>query len=294
MDDVDELTQRFESQRAYLRAAAFRMLGSLTEADDAVQETWLRLARSDTDAVQNLAGWLTTVLSRVCLDMLRSAASRREEPGGLQPPAPVRGSVHDSDPEYRALRAESVGSALLVVLDKLAPVERVAFVLHDLFAVPFEQIGPIVDRSPATAKKLASRARARVKGTPAPPRSELIRHRRVVEAFLAAMRGGDINTLLGLLDPDVVRRADHAVVPAGGAAELHGAAAVGDEVRSYARRARFAEPALVDGTVGLVVVAPRGQLLLAIRLAVKHEKITEIEVIGDPHRLSHLELAVLD
>lgn len=294
MDDVDELAQQFEGQRAHLRAVAFRMLGSLTEADDAVQETWLRLARSDTSAVQNLAGWLTTVLSRVCLDMLRSAAARSEEPGGLQPPAPGGVSHHDSDPEYRALRAESVGSALLVVLDKLAPAERVAFVLHDLFAVPFEEIGPIVDRSPATAKKLASRARARVKGTPAVSRAELTRHRRVVEAFLAAMRGGDIKTLLGLLDPDVVRRADRAVVPEGGAAELHGTAAVVDDVRSYARRARFAEPALVDGTVGLVVVAPRGQLLLAIRLAVKHEKITEIEVIGEPHQLRRLDLATLD
>lgn len=294
MDDVDELAQGFESHRAHLRAVAFRMLGSLSEAEDAVQETWLRLARSDTSAVENLAGWLTTVLSRLCLDMLRSGGSRREEPRGLQPPGPARVSRHDSDPEFRALQAESVGSALLVVLDKLAPAERVAFVLHDLFAVSFQEIGPIVDRSPATAKKLASRARTKVKGTPAVPRSELIRQRRVVEAFLAAMRGGDIKALLGLLDPDVVRRADHAVVPEGGAAELHGAAAVGDDVRSYARRARFAELVLVDGNVGLVVVAPRGQLLLAIRLTVEDEKITEIEVIGDRQRLRRLEFATLD
>src|SRR6266498_1258321 len=283
MDDHDRLAERFQTHRSHMRAVAYRMLGSLSEADDAVQETWLRLSRSDTSGVENLAGWLTRVVARVCLDMLRSRRSRREEPLGLQASEPIVSSTDGIDPER---------VALLAVVDRLAPAERVAFVLHDLFAVPFDEVAPIVERSPTAAKKLASRARHRVQGTATIPDADLIRHRHVVDAFLAATRGGDMNALLAVLHPDVVRRADRAALPAGAATELRGARAVAEGTRVYSQLARFARPALVNGTVGIVVVS-RGRLRLVLSLTIKDDKIAEIDVIADPWRLHQVDLAVL-
>ncbi|MFD8333270.1 sigma-70 family RNA polymerase sigma factor [Streptomyces solisilvae] len=289
----DGLAERFEAHRGRLRAVAYRMLGSLGEADDAVQETWLRLSRADAETVGNLSGWLRTVISRICLDMLRSRAARREEPVGqeLSDLAPATG--HGGAPEDEAVLAESVGRALLVVLDTLGPAERIAFVLHDVFAVPFDGIAPIVERSPVAAKKLASRARQKVRGSAAVPRTELDRQRRTVDAFLAAARGGDMAALLAVLDPDVVRRADRAALPEGVPTVARGARAVAEETAGFTPRARFAEPALVNGSVG-IVVAPRGRLLLALTVTVEDGRIAAYEVIADPRRLSRLELGVLD
>jgi RNA polymerase sigma factor (sigma-70 family) len=292
MDDRDGLAERFQVHRGHLRAVAYRMLGSLSEADDAVQDAWLRYSRADTSDVRNLAGWLTTVVSRVCLDMLRARRSRREEPLNPQPPSPVVDDSDKSDPQQEAELADSVGLAFMVVLHRLAPAERVAFVLHDLFAVPFDEIAPIVERSPTATKKLASRARHRVQGTPTIPDADLSRHRHVVDAFLAAARGGDVNALLAVLDPDVVRRADRLAVPAGAPIELRGARAVAEETRTNAPRARYARPVLLDGAVG-AVVAPRGQLVLALGLTIEDDKITLIDVIADPARLNEVDLAVL-
>lgn len=286
--DHEGLAGEFERQRGPLRAVAYRMLGSLSEADDAVQETWLRLSRTDPGAITSLEAWLRTVVSRICLDMLRARQSRREEPLGWQVAAPAQ----DRGPEDEALLVESVGRAMLVVLDRLAPAERVAFVLHDLFAVPFGQIAPIVDRTPATAKKLASRARQRVQGAPAVPRAELGHQQRVVEAFLAAARRGDLAALLAVLAPDVIRRADPAALPPGGETVVRGSEAVARQTLVLGPRARFAEPALVNGAVG-VVVAPRGELLLALTLTVADSRITGYDVIADPARLRDLDLAVL-
>ena len=288
----DQLAERFDSHRTHLRAVAYRMLGSLSEAEDAVQDAWLRLGRTDAGRIENLGGWLTTVVARLCLDRLRTRASRPEQPLGLQPPGTTLDGSGHRDPEQEALLADSVGLALLVVLDRLAPAERVAFVLHDLFAVPFEQIAPIVERSPTAAKKLGSRARQRVHGAATPTSADLTRQRRVVDAFLAAARGGDLEALLGLLDPDVVRRADRAALAVRQPAELRGARAVAEETRGNARRARYARAALVNGAVGLVV-APRGRLRFALTLAVEGDKVTQIEVIADPARLARLDLAVL-
>jgi RNA polymerase sigma factor (sigma-70 family) len=291
MRDHDRLAERFQAHRGHLRAVAYRMLGSLSDADDAVQEAWLRLSRADTSGVENLAGWLTRVVARVCLDLLRTRSARREQPLGLQPPGAIPDGWGRGDPQQEALLAEEVGLALLVVLDRLGPAERVAFVLHDLFAVPFDDIAPIVERSPTAAKKLASRARHRVHGNATRPDPDRTRQRRVVDAFLAATRGGDIKALLAVLDPEVVRRADPAALRAGAASELRGAQAVAEETATNARVARFAAPALVNGRVGLVV-APRGRLLLAIGLTVKGDKITEIDAVADPSRLRRLDLAV--
>src|ERR671912_197891 len=216
MNERDYLAERFEEHRSHLRAVAYRMLGSVSEVDDAVQEAWLRLNRADTTDIDNLGGWLTTVVARVCLDMLRSRQSRREEPLTPDAPEPVATGTRGSSPEHEALLAESVGLALLVVLDRLAPAERVAFVLHDVFAVPFTEIAAILKRSPTATRKLTSRARRRIQGAAPGPDAEVIRHRHVVDAFLAAARGGDIKALLAVLDPNVVRRADRAVLPAGG------------------------------------------------------------------------------
>ncbi|MFI0770213.1 sigma-70 family RNA polymerase sigma factor [Streptomyces melanosporofaciens] len=289
----DGLAERFEKHRGPLRAVAYRMLGSLGEADDAVQETWLRLSRADAEAVGNLSGWLRTVVSRICLDMLRSRTARREEPVGPELPDLAREAGDGGDPEEEAVLADSVGRALLVVLDTLGPAERVAFVLHDVFAVPFDRIAPIVERSPVAAKKLASRARQKVRGVAAVPRSELDRQRRTVDAFLAAARGGDMAALLAVLDPDVVRRADRAALPEGAPTVARGARAVAEETAGFAPRSRLAEPALINGAVG-IVVAPRGRLLLALTLTVEDERITAYEVIADPGRLSRLELGFLD
>jgi RNA polymerase sigma factor (sigma-70 family) len=291
MGDHDQLAERFETHRSHLRGVAYRMLGSLSEADDAAQEAWLRLSRADTSGIENLGGWLTRVVARVCLDMLRARTARREKPLGLQPPDSTVDGRRRRDPEQEALLAEEVGLALLVVLDRLTSTERVAFVLHDLFAVPFEEIAPIVERSPTAAKKLASRARRRVHGNATSPHTDRARQRQVADAFLAATRSGDLQALLAVLDPGVVRRADRAALPAG-PAELCDVQAVAEETRGNWRRARFARVALVNGTVGLVV-APRGRLVVAIGLTIKGDKVAEIDVIADPPRLRQLDLAVL-
>jgi RNA polymerase sigma-70 factor (ECF subfamily) len=291
MTEHEALAERFQAQRGHLQAVAYRMLGSLSEAEDAVQETWLRLERTDTGAVQNLAAWLTTVVSRVCLDMLRSRAARREDLAGHQVPEEIGSPAPGGDPEQEAVLADEVGRALLVVLDTLGPAERIAFVLHDMFTVPFDEIAPIVGRSPVTAKKLASRARQRVRGTPAVPSAELARSRRVVEAFLAASRAGDVDAVLAVLAPDVVRVGDRAALPAGRAAEVRGARAVAEEIVVFGRNARFAELALVDGAVGLLV-APRGRPVTALTFTFSGDQITGYELIADPARLRQLDLAV--
>ncbi|GAB2872374.1 sigma-70 family RNA polymerase sigma factor [Streptomyces deserti] len=289
MNGHDELARRFEERRGRLRAVAYRMLGSVSEAEDAVQEAWLRLDRAGGDGIGDLGAWLTTVVSRVCLDMLRSRTARREEPYGQSMPEVGTGDM----PEDEVLLADSVGLALLVVLDTLSPAERVAFVLHDLFGVPFDRIAPVVERSLPAAKKLASRARRKVRGVPAVSGAELERHRHVVEVFLAAARGGDLGALLDVLAPDVVRRADPAVLPPGMPSELRGARAVAEGTVLLRGRARFAATALVDGAVG-VVVAPRGRLLCVLTVAVEDGRVTAYEVIAEPARLRRLDLAVLD
>ncbi len=295
MDELDGLATRFEASRPRLRAVAYRMLGSASEADDAVQEAWLHLSRSGPDGIENLGGWLTTVVARVCLDMLRARRSRREEPFDQQAGDPVAGRTSDAEPggpENEALLADSVGLAMLIVLDTLAPAERVAFVLHDMFDLPFGQIAGITGRSPAAARQLASRARRRVKGTPAVRGDSLARQREVVEAFLAASRSGDFAALLAVLDPDVELRADAEAVPAGAPRQVIGAAAVAAQAHAFRGRARFARLALVDGAVG-VIVAPRGRLSTALRFTIADGKITEMDVVADPERLGPLELAVL-
>jgi RNA polymerase sigma factor (sigma-70 family) len=288
LDGQEELARRFERQRAQLRAVAYRMLGSPTEADDAVQDAWLRLSRADVSGVDDLEAWLRTVVARLCLDALRSRQARREEP--LAEPVPT--GAPGADPEHEALLVDSVGRAMLVVLDRLAPAERVAFVLHDLFAVPFDQIAPIVDRNPAATKKLASRARLRVRGAAAAPRTELGRQRRVVEAFLAAARSGDLEALLAVLAPDVVRRADLVALQPGGETVVRGGEAVARQTMVLGARARFAEPALVNGAVG-AVIAPHGRLLAALAMTVRDDQVVAYDVIADPERLRQVDLAVL-
>jgi len=281
-----DLAERFEAQRPHLRRVAYRMLGSLTEAEDAVQEAWFRLGRAGD--VENLSAWLTTVVSRICLDMLRSRKSRREDLVDRVPD----GVENGDGPEEEAMLVESVGRALLVVLDRLPPAERVALVLHDTFAVPFDQIAVVLERTPAAAKKLASRARQRVRGTPALPEAELARHRHVVEAFLKAAREGDFEALLEALAPDVVRTADAAALRPGMPLRAQGADIVAKQTVGFARRSRYAEVALVDGAVG-VVVAPRGRLLFVLAATIAGDKITGYDVVADPARLASLELAVL-
>lgn len=293
MTDHDERTREFEAQRGSLRAIAFRMLGSLSDADDAVQETWLRLRRVEGSTLHNPNAWLRTVVSRVCLDMLRSRKSRREELVGGQVPERFENLDSGHDPEYEAVLADSVGRVLLVVLDRLSPAERVAFVLHDMFAVPFAEIAPIVERTVTATKKLASRARQRVKGTPAMPDHELTGRRRVIEAFLAAARNGDIPGLLTVLDPDIVRHADHSVLPPGVPGELRGARDVAAQTIAFGQRSRLAETALVNGEPG-VILAPAGRLRLAIRFTISAGRIREYQVIAEPARLRGLSLAVLD
>jgi RNA polymerase sigma-70 factor (ECF subfamily) len=286
MDDDDVLAAQFEANRGHLRSVAYRMLGSMSEADDAVQEAWLRLSRSDTEQVRNLDGWLTTVVARICLDMLRSRTSRREDPLGEHVPEPVADPT-DGDPEHEAVLADSVGLALLVVLETLAPAERLAFVLHDMFAVPFEEIAPIVGRSPAATRQLASRARRRVQGAEAA--TDISRQRAVVDAFLAASRGGDFNALLTLLDPDVVLRADPVTVAAGAEAEVFGARSV---AQTFGGRARAAQLALIDGAPGLVWMVG-GQPRVVFKFAFSDGKIVGIELLSDPVRLRELDLELL-
>ena len=291
MNEREYLAERFEEHRTHLRAVAYRMLGSLSEVDDAVQEAWLRLSRADATGIDNLGGWLTTVVARVCLDMLRSRQSRREEPFTPDAPEPVATGTSGSSPEQEALLADSVGLALLVVLDRLTPAERLAFVLHDMFAVPFEEIAPIVGRSAEATRQLASRARRRVRGGGAPD-PDLVRQREVVDAFIAALRAGDFEGLLAVLDPDLVVRADMPV-PAGAPSEIRGAAVWAKGAVAYGHMARLTQPALVDGAIG-VVVAPQGRLVRALRFTIANGKITEIEVIGNPARLGELDVSIVD
>ncbi|QXJ24982.1 RNA polymerase sigma factor SigJ [Actinomadura graeca] len=292
MDERDFLAERFEAHRGHLKAVAYRMLGSLAEADDAVQEAWLRLSRTDADAVENLGGWLTTVVGRVCLDMLRSRTSRRETVLDERLPDPVISPADGVDPEQRALLADSVGLALLVVLQSLGPAERLAFVLHDMFAVPFEEIAPIVGRSPAAARQLASRARRRVRGSVPVPERDLSRQRQVVDAFLAAARGGDFEALVAVLDPDVVLRADQGAVPGGGWTEIHGAEAVAGQALLFRRAAFDARPALVNGTAGTVNIAGgRPQSVLSFTIA--DDRVVAIDILADPGRLDGLDLTNL-
>jgi len=289
MDARNLLAEQFEANRFHLRTVAYRMLGSMSEADDAVQEGWLRLNRSDAGSIENLGGWLTTVVARVCLDMLRSRKARREESLDTSAPGSIADRAAGGDPEQEAVLADAVGLALLVVLDTLSPAERLAFVLHDTFGLPFDEIAPIVDRSPAAARQLASRARRRVQGREVAQRGDMRRQREVVDAFLAAARRSDFEALLAILAPDVVLRMDHAVAPAGAATAVRGA----EEVARNAARggARAAQPALVDGALG-GVVAPLGRLLMVLYYTVRDGKIVEIEAVGDPERLSRLDLAV--
>ncbi|WFB10721.1 sigma-70 family RNA polymerase sigma factor [Streptomyces sp. LX-29] len=294
MDEREWLAERFEEHRPRLRAVAYRMLGSLSEAEDAVQDAWLRASRADTDEVENLAGWLTTVVARVCLNLLRSRQSRREDP--LEPthePGADGGREEGVDPEQEALLADSVGVALLVVLDMLSPAERLAFVLHDMFAVPFDEIGPMLERSPAAARQLASRARRRVKGAAPAPDADLTLRRRVVDAFLAATRGGDFEALVSLLHPDVVLRADPSVVPTPEPLVILGAHTVAKGAMAATGRARFTGLALLDGAVGLAM-APLGRLALVLDFTITDGRITEIDVIADRERLREIEIAVLD
>ena len=304
MAEHDFLAERFEENRAHLRAVAYRMLGSPIEADDAVQEAWLRLSRSDTSGVENLGGWLTTVVARVCLDMLRSRRSRREEslgePPGARSPEPIVGREDGGDPEHEALLSDSVGPALLVVLETLSPAERVAFVLHDVFGVPFAEIAPIVGRSPNAAKMLASRARRRVRGATTSPDADLACNREVVAAFLAASRDGDFGALLSVLDPDVVLRADRVAVQGAASRQARGAPALSTEVRGaaavadiFSGRATATRLALVDGAVG-AVVPPRGRPQVVFGFTIMGGKVAEIDILADPERLSQLDLAVID
>ena len=293
MDEHEWLAERFEENRRHLLALAYRMLGSLSEADDAVQESWLRLSRTDTGEVENLRAWLTTVVGRVCLDVLRSRRSRREDPWDTHLPDPIVGPEVGSDPEQQALLADSVGLALLVVLETLAPAERLAFVLHDMFAVPFDEVASIVGRSPAAAKQLASRARRRVQGAAPVSDADLPSQREVVDAFLAAARGGSFDALLAVLDPDVVLRADSGAMPDGASKIVRGARGVAGQALAFRRFARFARPALVNGAMGVVTVQD-GEPVAVMGLTIRRGKIVEMDILADPVRLRRLDLAVLD
>ncbi|WP_344281547.1 RNA polymerase sigma factor SigJ [Actinomadura napierensis] len=291
MDERDFLANRFEEHRTHLKAVAYRMLGSLAEADDAVQEAWLRLNRSDASEVANLGGWLTTVVGRVCLDMLRSRTSRREDPIDERLPDPVIAPASGTDPEQEALLADSVGLALLVVLESLSPAERLAFVLHDTFAVPFEDIAPIVGRTPDAARQLASRARRRVRGAAPSPERDRARQRTVVEAFLAAARAGDFEALVAVLDPDVELRAD---TGAAGLMHLRGARTVASQALTFRRAAAPASrPALVNGTAGVVNLQD-GRPVSVLSFTVAGDRIVAIDILADPARLKDLDLALLD
>jgi RNA polymerase sigma factor (sigma-70 family) len=293
MNDDDWLAERFEENRPHLRAVAYRMLGSLSEADDAVQESWLRLSRASADGIENLGGWLTTVVARVCLNMLRSRQTRREEPLGVHLPDPIVSRAESLDPEQVVLLADSVGLALLVILETLEPDERLAFVLHDMFAVPFDEIAPIVGRTPTAARQLASRARRRVQGAVPVPDASLARQREVADAFLAAVRAGDFERLLTVLHPDVVLHADRGRVPPGTVSIVRGARAVAEGALMFAKLAEFARPALVNGAAGLVGVGPGGQLLSVMGFTVADGKIVEIDILLDPARLRRLDVSVI-
>jgi RNA polymerase sigma-70 factor, ECF subfamily len=286
MDEKNLLAQQFEANRNHLRAVAYRMLGSGGEADDAVQEAWLRLSRTDTAEVGNLGGWLTTVVARICLDVLRARKSRREEPLGPHVPEPV---VHQDNLDQEAVMADSVGAALLVVLETLAPAERLAFVLHDMFAMPFEDIAPVVGRSVVATRQLASRARRRVQGTAPAAEADIARDRRVVDAFLTAARSGDFAALLEVLDPDIVVRADPVAVRMGSLAEIRGAAAVAEVFKG---RAQAARPALVDGAMA-VAVFMGSQIRIVLKLTLANDRIAAMEAIAEPGRLGEFDVEIL-
>jgi RNA polymerase sigma factor (sigma-70 family) len=295
MEHTDWLDEQFESHRSHLRAVAYRMLGSLSEADDAVQDAWLRFSRSDTSDVENLKAWLTTVVARVSLNMLRSRQTRREDPLLPHMPDPIIDRPDGTDPEHEALLADSVGVALLVVLNTLSPPERLAFVLHDIFAVPFDEIAPIVDRSPEAARQLASRARRRVQGEPTVPDADIEHQRAVVDAFMAAARDGDFDALLAVLDPDIVLRADEGAVRAiAGSREVRGALAVAKQARAFSMRGLLVQPALVNGVVGAVSFGPDGSPVAVGAFTVRGDRIVAFDILADPVRLAGLDLAVLE
>jgi RNA polymerase sigma-70 factor (ECF subfamily) len=290
---MDELAGRFEEHRGRLRAVAYRMLGSLSEADDAVQEAWLRLSRAGADDIDSLAAWLTTVVARVCLNMLRTRRARGEESLDVHLPDPVVSREGGFDPEQEALLADSVGLALLVVLDSLTPPERLAFVLHDMFAVPFDDIASVLERTPAAARQLASRARRRVRGAAPVPDPDLARQREVVDAFFAAARGGDFEALVAVLDPDIVLRADGGPTRPRLTALVRGAHAVAGQARGFHRLSPQIRPALVNGAAGAVIVT-RGTVLSIMAFAVSGGRIAAIDVLADPERLPGVDLTVLD
>jgi RNA polymerase sigma factor (sigma-70 family) len=291
MDERDWLAERFEEHRSHMRAVAYRMLGSVSEADDAVQEAWLRLSRSDAGEIENLDAWLTTVVGRVSLNMLRARRTRREEPlDVVQLPEPIIDRADGTSPEHEALVADSVGLALMVVLETLSPAERLAFVLHDIFAMPFDEIAPIVDRSPEAARQLASRARRRVRAQKTVPDADLDAQREVVEAFLAAARDGDFDRLVAVLDPDVVLRQDFG---AGRAREVRGAAAVASQAAAYSRLELVGKPALINGAVG-VVATRDGEPFSVGAFTVRNGRIVEMDWLADPARLRELDLTILD
>jgi len=294
MEQPDALAERFERTRPRLESVAYRMLGSVAEAEDAVQEAWLRLSRSDAAAIDDLQRWLTTVVARVCLDQLRSRRARREEPLGPRLPEPLVSPEGEEDPEHEALLADSVGLALLVVLETLPPAERLAFVLHDMFAVPFDEIAPLVDRSPDAARQLASRGRRRVRGSVPVADSDRARQRQVVDAFVAAAREGDFEALLAVLDPDVVFRIDRGDLPGGPTPrEVHGARTVAENALTFgAPFAPFARPALVNGAPGFVI-APEGKPVSVAGFVVADGRIVEIDLLADPRRLGHVDVTLL-
>ena len=293
MDEREWLTERFEAHRPRLRAVAYRMLGSLSEAEDALQDSWLRLDRADTSSVENLEAWLTTVVARVCLNKLRSREQRREDPLDVHVPDPIVSPESGLDPQHEAVLADSVGLALQVVLETLTPAERLAFVLHDMFAVPFDDIAPMIERSPEAARQLASRGRRRVRGQAPAPDPDLPRQRRVVDAFFAAARDGDFDALVAVLDPGVVLRSDGGRGPARLTTVITGARAVAKQAITFGRLSPFACPALVNGAAG-VVVAAHGRPMSVMAFTVTAGRIAAVDVLADPHRLQDLDLTILD
>ena len=293
MDELDLLASRFEEHRPHLRGVAYRMLGSLSEADDAVQDTWHRFSRTDTSDVENLGGWLTTVTARVCLNHLRTRGRRREEPLDVHVPDPIISSAGGVDPEHEVVLADAVGLALQVVLESLVPAERLAFVLHDMFAVPFDEIAPIVGRTPTATRQLASRARRRVQEAPATPDADLAAQRTVVDAFFAASREGDFDALVAVLDPDVLLRSDGGTLRPEASVLVRGAETVAGRALMFSQLSPFVRPALINGAAG-VVVAPEGQAVSVMAFLVRDGRITEINVIVDPERLATLDLTALD